>query len=199
MKKSAEFKPIYIWAQAKDNESKDDFFEISNAGTKKIEDLDLIQRTVYEMNKVVEASYSAKNRSLKNKVLSYISKHVKDFESLSVNRKGEKVVLSFGTKDIDRAERASNIDVFLDLNNIDASNISEYVKYFYEGFMEFCNITDRHPFDLENINTTKFESILENNLLKKTLNSLPESIARNSTYLVIIFVILIFYIMIATR
>lgn len=198
MKKSAEFKPIYIWAQAKDNESKDDFFEISNAGTKKIEGLDLIQRTVYEMNKVVEASDLSKNKPF-TKFLNFIQNNIKNFESLSVNRKGEKVVLSFGTKDIDRAERASNIDVFLDLNNIDASNISEYVKYFYEGFMEFCNITDRHPFDLENINTTKFESILENNLLKKTLSSLPESIARNSKYLVIIFVILIVYIMIATR
>ena len=118
MPKTAEFKPIYIWAQAKDNESEDDFFEIAYSGTKVIKDLDIIQRKVYEMNKVVEASYSSKDSSLKKKVLSYLSKHVKDFESLSVNRKGEKVVLSFGTKDIDRAERASNIDVFLDLNNI---------------------------------------------------------------------------------
>lgn len=198
MPKIAEFKPIYIWAQAKDNKAEDDFFEISNSGAKAITDLDIVQRKVYEMNKVVEAS-DLSNKKFINKAFNTVEKHTKRFKSLSINRQDKKVVLSFGTKDLDNVGRASDIDVFLDLKNIDASNISEYVKYFYEGFMEFCNITDRHPFDLENINTTKFESILENNLLKKTLNSLLESIARNSTYLVIIFVILIVYIMIATR
>ena len=60
MPKIAEFKPIYIWAQAKDNESEDDFFEIAYSGTKAVKDLDIIQRKVYEMNKVVEASHLSK-------------------------------------------------------------------------------------------------------------------------------------------
>ena len=199
MPKTAEFKPIYIWAQAKDNESEDDFFEIAYSGTKVIKDLDIIQRKVYEMNKVVEASYSSKDSSLKKKVLSYLSKHVKDFESLSVNRKGEKLVLSFGTKDIDRAERASNIDVFLDLNNIDSSNITEYVEYFYNGFKQFCDITDRHPRDLEKVSSVSFESLLENKILKKTIDSLPGFIASKPIYLVVILIILVVFIMIATR
>ena len=199
MPKTAEFKPIYIWAQAKDNESEDDFFEIAYSGTKVIKDLDIIQRKVYEMNKVVEASYSSKDSSLKKKVLSYLSKHVKDFESLSVNRKGEKVVLSFGTKDIDRAERASNIDVFLDLNNIDSSNVTEYVEYFYNGFKQFCDITDRYPRDLEKVSSVSFESLLENKILRKTMDSLPGFIASKPIYLAVILIILVVFIMIATR
>lgn len=198
MPKIAEFKPIYIWAQAKDNKAEDDFFEISNSGTKAITDLGIVQRKVYEMNKVVEAS-DLSDKKFINKTLNNGKKYTDHFKSLSVSHQDKKVVLSFGTKDLDNVGRASNIDVFLDLNNIDASNISEYVKYFYNGFRQFCDITDRHPFDLEKVSSAKFERLLENKVLKKTLDSLPEFIASKPIYLVVILIILAVYIMIATR
>lgn len=198
MTNNNEFKPIYVWAQSKNNESADDFFEISSTGTKRIEDLDLMQRKVYDMNRVVEKSVLSEGKLL-SRIKNIIPKDKVFFDSLSVSDKGEKIVLSFGTKDTDIVGRASNIDVFLDLDNISSSNFDEYVNYFYRGFREFCDVTERSPYDLEKILTPDFNKLLNNNLLKKTIDSLPLFLSSKLKYIIAILIILVVYVMISTK
>lgn len=136
------FQPIYLWAQALDNESEDDFYEISPKHVHKMQDLPQIQAIVSEMGDINEHD----NRTL-TAILQRFNHDLK-----KAAQHNNKILLTFSSPDQDRANRQSNIDVLLDIERVNESNFVDYLRYFYDGFTQFCDKTQRkaHVLNAEN-------------------------------------------------
>lgn len=136
------FQPIYLWAQALDNESEDDFYEISPKHVYKMQDLPKIQAIVSEMGDINEHD----NRKL-TAILQRFNHDLKKAAQCD-----NKILLTFSSPDQDRANRQSNIDVLLDIERVNESNFVDYLRYFYDGFTQFCDKTQRkaHVLNTEN-------------------------------------------------
>ena len=134
------FYPAYIWAQSIDNTSKDDFFEVSSvSGARKMENLEEIQRIVGKMGEINIADDSQDLSKLIPNLKQY------GFKKIIFHKKTEKILLTYATKDKDSLNRESDIDVLLDIRDIQVKDLHSYADFLYNGFEQFCNITNRKP------------------------------------------------------
>lgn len=136
------FQPIYLWAQALDNQSEDDFYEISLKHVQKMQDLPKMQAIVSEMGDINEHD----NR----KLTAILQRFNHDLKKAAQH--DNKILLTFNSPDQDKANRQSNIDVLLDIERVNESNFVDYLRYFYDGFTQFCGETQRkaHVLNTEN-------------------------------------------------
>lgn len=157
------FKPIYIYAQALDNVSNDDIYQIISfeqySRAEFIDDLPKTQSILKEMGDIANSSDLLQSFVSK---LSLSKKHFKNFKDISINFKQKKVFLKFGTDDKDVLGRPSNIDILLDLTDVKEQDIHAYVQYFYTGFIDFTQKTNRTPKDLDLLKEYQhFEQLLK--------------------------------------
>lgn len=168
-----EFKPIYLWAQALDNQSEDDFYEISSTQTIQMQDLPRIQAIVSEMGDI--------NENDNNQFVHLLQIYNPDVKSIVLSKDGNKILLVFKTQDKDHANRHSNIDVLLDISQVTSNNLLDYATYFYRGFETFSRETGRTINVLSHENTETYlakmlSEISQKELPKLTPNPIPETI-----------------------
>lgn len=151
------FKPIYIHAQALDNVSDDDMYQIESSKLTKISNKTEIQDILYCMSNVA-SHHSLIADTLIKKVS---KKHLENFQSIALNIDKRQVWLKFGTSDKDNLGRSSHIQVLLDLNGVDDKNIKTYIDNFYQGLKSFSQQTGRNPTDIELLLQTSFQLALK--------------------------------------
>lgn len=142
--------PIYIWAQALDNQSSDDFYLIDSGKAILIDDISFSQNIVSEMGDV----------NINGKDLNHFLKRFTDtgIKKIVYDYKNAKILISYSTKDKDIAGRDSNIDVFIDIKDLPRESYRSYIKSFYDGLTDFCIKTNREH-SIEDIN--KVDTLIE--------------------------------------
>lgn len=142
------FKPIYIYTQSLDNTSEDLMYEIvcqEKVVLHQITDLPKAQKIMADMNAV------AIDKNNKSRLINKLSGFVHQFVNLDRDArhllyiKGARMLVKIETHDRDNLGRHSPISIFLDMTDVKRGNTTEYVKYFRDGFMQFCQLTGRRP------------------------------------------------------
>lgn len=166
------YNPIYIWSQSLDNQSDDDFYCIENGKASMVQNLERSQNIVSQMGDV----------NINGKDLTYFLKNLPYFEktgiaSISYDSSHQKFLISYNSKDRDNVGRSSTIDVLIDVSGLHQQDYKGYVENFYNGFIDFCQKTNRHHTieDLDKINT--LVDVLTNGLSEedKTVGGVKEN------------------------
>lgn len=189
------FKPIYIYAQALDNVSNDDSYQIvefeQSSRAEFIDNLSKTQSILKEMGNIANSG-----NPLTKLLLSQISeKRLKQFKDISINFKQKKVFLKFGTDDKDVLGRPSNIDILLDLTDVKEQDIHAYVQYFYTGFVDFSQKTNRTPKDLNILaEYQNFEQLLKdigfpNQSITNAIMAKTKQLKDNKLFYIIILIV----------
>ncbi len=87
--------------------------------------------------------------------------------TFEIKKYDKKVLIKFNTHDKDSANRPTQVDVFLDIKDINPSNVNEYCDCLYNAMNDFSIKTNRNIIGLDGL---KFESF-QKELLKKDLLS----------------------------
>lgn len=152
-----QFEPIYIYTQSLDNTSEDLMYEViqqENVVTRQIKYLDLSQEILTQMHNV------AIDKNIRNYFANSSSKFIKDYikneKDFLIYSKDFKMLIKIKTNDKDNLGRHSPIHILLDMKDLKKDDITHYANYFYNGFFQFCKMTDRHPKDIDFIKTLPF-------------------------------------------
>lgn len=158
------FKPIYVWAQALDNISEDDFYEITPEYVGQMQNMSRIQEIVSEMGHI--------NENDDSKFTHILKLYSPDLQAVVQSTDGSKILMTFSTLNNDNVNRPSNIDVLVDMTNINADNFIDYAHYFYHGFETFCVKTQRNA----NVLSVDKKQTYFNEIIAKVTNfNLPEN------------------------
>ncbi|BAV11154.1 hypothetical protein A9Z61_00145 [Moraxella osloensis] len=147
------FQPAYVWAQALDNESDDDFYEINQEGIRSVS-VEESQAIVSEMGRVANSNQSNFHKMFSDIFLK--TQISKGLQRISISPDKNKIFIQFNSEDKDRVGRDSNIDVLLDITGIKPNDLPSYAKFFFDGFEAFTQKTNRKPITLTD------ESYLDN-------------------------------------